>query len=92
MRTVQLKQIQTLLPCPDDGDVIKGSGGIRKIRWAAKRKGKRGGVRVIYYWRTAKDHIYLLNNYRKNEASDLTEKENEYLKKLVAGMVNKISN
>ena len=68
---------------PDDGDVIKGTGGIRKIRWGAKGKGKSGGVRVIYYWRTARDHIYLLNIYGKNEASDLTEKEKEYLRKLV---------
>jgi hypothetical protein len=58
-------------------------GGIRKIRWGAKGKGKRGGVRVIYYWRRSQHHIYLLNIYGKNEASDLTEKEKDYLKKLV---------
>ena len=72
-----------LIEHPDDGDVIKGAGGIRKVRWGAKGKGKSGGVRVIYYWRTARGHIYLLNIYAKNEASDLTEKEKEYLKKLV---------
>lgn len=72
-----------LIEHPDDGDIIKGTGGIRKIRWGAKGKGKRGGTRVIYYWRTAKGHIYLLNIYGKNEASDLTEKEKEFLKKLV---------
>lgn len=72
-----------LMECPGDGDIIKGTGGIRKIRWGAKGKGKSGGVRVIYYWRTARHHIYLLNIYGKNEASDLTEKEKEYLKKLV---------
>ncbi|MBC7962364.1 MAG: type II toxin-antitoxin system RelE/ParE family toxin [Steroidobacteraceae bacterium] len=72
-----------LVDHPDDGDVIKGTGGIRKIRWGAKGKGKSGGVRVIYYWRTAKGHIYLLSIYGKNEASDLTEKEKEQLKKMV---------
>ena len=72
-----------LIAFPVDGDIIKGTGGVRKIRWGAKGKGKSGGVRVIYYWRTAKGHIYLLNIYAKNEAIDLTEKEKEYLKKLV---------
>ena len=74
-----------LIEHPGDGDVIKGTGGVRKIRWAAKGKGKRGGVRVIYYWRVEKGHIYLLTIYGKNEASDLTEKERNYLKKLVEG-------
>lgn len=72
-----------LIEFPDEGDIIKGTGGIRKIRWGAKGKGKSGGVRVIYYWRTSRDHIYLLNIYGKNEASDLTAKEREYLKKMV---------
>jgi len=72
-----------LIDYPDDGDIIQGTGGIRKIRWGAKGKGKRGGVRVIYYWRISQHHIYLLNIYGKNEVSDLTEKEKDYLKKLV---------
>lgn len=72
-----------LIEYPDDGDVIRGTGGIRKIRWAAKGKGKSGGIRVIYYWQTARGHIYLLSVYGKNEASDLTEKEKEQLKKMV---------
>lgn len=72
-----------LIENPDDGDIIKGTGGIRKIRWSAKGKGKSGGVRIIYYWRTARDHIYLLTIYGKNEASTLTAKEKEYLKKMV---------
>jgi len=72
-----------LMDRPDAGDIIKGTGGIRKIRWSAHGKGKRGGVRVIYYWRTGYGHIYLLNIYGKNEVSDLTAKEKEQLKKLV---------
>lgn len=79
----QAKLQAHLIEHPDDGDVIKGAGGIRKIRWGAKGKGKSGGVRVIYYWRTSRGHIYLLNIYAKNEVSDLTEKEKECLKKLV---------
>jgi hypothetical protein len=72
-----------LIEHPDDGDIIPGAGGIRKIRWGAKGRGKRGGVRIIYYWRTVCGHIYLLSIYGKNEASDLTQKEKNYLKKLV---------
>jgi len=68
---------------PDDGDIIKGTGGVRKLRWGAKGKGKRGGVRIIYYWRTVRGHIYLLTIYGKNEASNLTANEKEYLKKMV---------
>ncbi len=50
----------TLAKRPESGDLIKGSGGLRKIRVAAKGKGKSGGVRVIYYWITAKGQIYML--------------------------------
>jgi len=45
---------------PDAGNVIKGSGGMRKLRWAGSGRGKRGGLRVIYYWWVAKDRISLL--------------------------------
>jgi hypothetical protein len=45
-------ELQTFLAAqPDDGDVIQGTGGLRKVRWALPGKGKRGGARVIYYWR-----------------------------------------
>ncbi|MCH8837632.1 MAG: type II toxin-antitoxin system RelE/ParE family toxin [Candidatus Marinimicrobia bacterium] len=65
----------TLLIAPDAGAIIKGSGGIRKIRWSVDGTGKRGGMRVIYYWRNAKDEIHLLTVYRKSEVKDLTQKE-----------------
>ena len=57
---------------PDAGNVIKGSGGIRKLRWAGSGRGKRGGLRVIYYWWVAKDRISLLLVYPKNVQDDLT--------------------
>jgi hypothetical protein len=60
-----------LIEHPDAGDLIRGSGGIRKIRWAAKGKGKSGGVRVIYYWAKASEHIYLLALYGKSERSNI---------------------
>ena len=57
----------TLVFHPKSGDVIPKSGGIRKLRWSAKGKGKRGDVRVIYYVKTAADEIWLLTLYAKNE-------------------------
>ena len=55
-----------LLERPDAGDIVPGSGGVRKIRWGLRGKGKRGGIRVIYYWKTADDEIWLLTLYAKN--------------------------
>ena len=56
-----------LLQHPESGKVIPHSGGVRKIRWAARGKGKRGGVRVIYFWRARADEIWLLTIYSKSE-------------------------
>jgi hypothetical protein len=56
---------------PDAGTVIPGSGGVRKLRWAGSGRGKRGGLRVIYYWRTQAGQIWLLTLYAKNEAASL---------------------
>ena len=61
-----------LLDQPDAGDIIKGSGGVRKLRWGLPGRGKRGGVRVIYYWVTKEHQILFLTAYAKNEASDLS--------------------
>ncbi len=63
---------QALIKNPEAGDVIKGSGGIRKMRWGGKGKGKRGGYRIIYYYRSKLGQIYLLTLYAKNEMEDLT--------------------
>lgn len=68
---------------PDTGDVIKGSGGIRKVRWGAKGKGKRGGVRIIYYWQRSDSHIYLITIYAKNEIADLTPAEIAAIRSMV---------
>ncbi|MBI5328327.1 MAG: transcriptional regulator [Deltaproteobacteria bacterium] len=56
---------------PEAGSIIPGSGGLRKIRWAGKGKGKRGGLRVIYYWQARKGEIWMLTVYAKNEAEDI---------------------
>lgn len=68
---------------PESGDIMQGTGGLRKIRWKSKGKGKRGGVRIIYYLQTTLEHIYLLTLYGKNEATDLTSDECKTLRKLV---------
>jgi hypothetical protein len=56
-----------LLKYPDAGKIVRGSGGIRKLRWAISGRGKSGGVRVIYYWKRQDNEIWLLTVYGKSE-------------------------
>lgn len=72
-----------LLLRPEQGAVIKGSGGLRKLRWAASGRGKRGGVRVIYFWHPADETFYMLCVYPKNERADLTPAQVKILRRLV---------
>jgi hypothetical protein len=69
---------------PDAGRIFRGSGGFRKLRWAGSGRGKRGGLRVIYYWWVAKDRISLLMVYPKNEMDDLTADELRRLRSQLA--------
>jgi hypothetical protein len=57
---------------PDAGDLISGGSGLRKLRWSAQGRGKRGGARVIYYWNVPGEQIYLIYGYVKSERDDLT--------------------
>ena len=68
---------------PNLGALIRGGGGIRKIRVAVGTKGKSGGARIIYYWAVRKDVILLLYAYSKNVSADLTPKEVSQLAKVV---------
>lgn len=68
---------------PKLGAVIKGGGGIRKIRVAAGSRGKSGGARVIYYWAVRRDVILLLYSYAKNVTADLTPRQIAQLAKVV---------
>ena len=56
---------------PEAGDVIRGSGGVRKLRWGVAGRGKRGGVRVIYYLRLQQGQVWMLTLYAKNEADNI---------------------
>ena len=69
-----------LLARIDAGRIIKGSGGLRKLRWAGSGRGKRGGLRVIYYWWAAKERISMLMVYPKNDMDDLTADQLRKLK------------
>ena len=71
---------------PELGDLIPHSGGLRKLRWVEPRrgKGKRGGVRVIYYWYAPQELIYFLLLYSKGEQDDLSAAENKLLRQLIA--------
>ena len=68
---------------PDAGAIMPRSGGLRKIRWSMTGRGKRGGVRAIYYWVTAKDQILMLFMYSKNEKDDLTPMQLKVLREIV---------
>ena len=67
---------------PLAGDVIQGTGGLRKVRWASQGKGKRSGVRVIYYYAMPDSQIRLLLIYQKGKKDDLTVEQKKILKQL----------
>ena len=80
----EYKELQeALVSRPDLGDLIKGSGGIRKARWNLDGTGKSGGVRVIYYWVVNDDHIRMLYVYPKGKQANLTRAQVAQLKAVV---------
>lgn len=74
-----------LLENPHKGDLMPGTGGFRKVRWKDSRrdKGKRGGLRVIYYYLTTDHQIWFFTLYDKDEATDLSMDEKKLLKKAI---------
>lgn len=72
-----------LVQDPERGDLIKGGGGIRKLRYALPGRGKSGGIRIIYYWIKDRHQIYMLVAYPKSKKDDLSEKETALLRELV---------
>jgi mRNA-degrading endonuclease RelE of RelBE toxin-antitoxin system len=78
-RLLQLR----LVADPEAGALIPGTGGLRKIRWQGSGKGKRGGIRAIYYWAGQVDVILILLAYPKSEQGDLTPAQKKILAALV---------
>jgi hypothetical protein len=72
-----------LLQRPSLGDVIPGTGGLRKTRVALRGRGKRGGARIIYFWHPQTARLLMLYAYSKNEREDLTHAQREALRKIV---------
>jgi len=72
-----------LVLAPDAGVLIPGTGGLRKLRWLAEGRGRRGGVRMIYYHLVRRDCILLLMVFAKNEQDDLTLTQRTALRRIV---------
>ena len=72
---------------PDDGDPMAGTGGARKVRWAARGKGKSGGIRVITFYSGPPVPVFLLTVFGKGEKSDISKAERNELRKVLEGLV-----
>ncbi|OQA14349.1 MAG: Toxin HigB-2 [bacterium ADurb.Bin363] len=68
---------------PEQGNLIRKSGGLRKIRWAMKGTGKRGGIRLIYYWDKTNETFYMLFTYPKTKQDDLTPEQLNILRRVM---------
>ena len=78
------RQLQiALMLRPEQGPVIRGSGGLRKVRWAKAGGGKQGGLRIIYYWARGEQAFYMLHAYTKSEQGDLTAAQTRQLSRVV---------
>ncbi|MBM3143953.1 MAG: hypothetical protein FJ010_03075 [Chloroflexi bacterium] len=80
----EYRQLQeALVNRPDTGAIIPGSGGLRKVRWYLRGRGKRGGVRVIYYWAIRAEQILMLLVYAKGAQENLTPDQLKILKRII---------
>jgi len=80
----EYKKLQNILIVhPEAGSIIPGSSGLRKIRWKIRGIGKRGGLRIIYYWDVPHDTIYMLLPYRKSVQEDLSKEATKFLANLI---------
>lgn len=91
LNDADLRRLQMeLLEDPKVGDVMKGTGGVRKMRFAFEHQGKSGGIRVIYVDFEVYEKIYLLTAYTKNEKENLTKDERNEIKKLITVLENQL--
>lgn len=72
---------------PTAGDLISGTGGVRKLRWALEGRGKRGGARVVYFHHDADMPLFMLTAYAKNEQADLSQQDRNDFKRLTGFLV-----
>lgn len=79
----RMEVVEHLAANPNAGDLMQGTGGVRKLRWARGGRGKSGGVRVIYYFHSDAMPLYLLTVFGKNERSNLSKAERNDLAGLV---------
>jgi len=73
---------------PEVGQLVPGTGGVRKIRWGTPGQGKRGGARVIYYYYNGSIPLFVLDIYAKNQKTDLSEADKRSLKRLLPILVS----
>lgn len=73
---------------PTVGVLIPGTGGVRKVRWGASGRGKRGGARVIYYYHSERIPLFLLTAYSKSRQTDLTPAQRAAMRRIVAAIVS----
>lgn len=84
MNDEEYQELQKILiKSPDMGNIIKASGGLRKVRWKLQGKGKSGGVRVIYYWVVNDEQIRMLYVYPKGKQENLSIEQVRMLKKII---------
>lgn len=74
---------EALINRPDMGVIIKQGGGLRKVRWAIEGRGKSGGIRIIYYWMTKNEQLYMLYVFPKNVKENLSDAHTKILRQIV---------
>ncbi len=84
LSTEEFREFQLeLVANPRAGSVVPGTGGLRKVRWSAGGRGKRGSLRILYYFHAESQRILLLFVFAKNERADLTKSQRDQLRKIV---------
>lgn len=84
----RLQLIERLAWNPEAGVVMPGTGGVRKLRWAIRGKGKSGGARVIYYYHSEAMPIFLVSIFPKNVKVDLSQDEKNEMKRLIPALID----
>ncbi|MDD2966082.1 MAG: type II toxin-antitoxin system RelE/ParE family toxin [Desulfovibrionaceae bacterium] len=84
----RLNLVTYLAENPEAGDVMEGTGGVRKVRWARQGAGKSGGYRIIYYFHSRNIPLFALLIYGKNEKANLSQAEKNEMRKLTAILAN----